>query len=171
MKIASGPPGFSSLFMTHQNRADHTFWPHLRKNKQKMKTEWTTHSWNNAIWLVLRHCHMTMTHKINKLEKPGEQGNFQALFGRFPTFCGHFWADVVTSEWSTRISSSQLCLENEKGNTNISVGNNSNCSTIHKHNKAMFFMSSSGVSYTHVSKSKWTFKQKIRTSFKVSAWK
>ena len=171
MKIASGPPGFSSLFMTHQNRADHTFWPHLQKNKQKMKTGWTTHSWNNAIWLVLRHCHMTMTHKINKLEKPGEQGNFQALFGRFPTFCGHFRADVVTSEWSTRISSSQLCLENEKGNTNISVGNNSNCSTIDKHNKAMFFMSSSGVSYTHVSKSKWTFKQKIRTSFKVSAWK
>ena len=40
---------------------------------------------------------MTMTHKINKLEKPGEQGNFQALFGRFPTFCGHFRADVVTS--------------------------------------------------------------------------
>ena len=172
MKIASGPPSFSSLFMTHQNRADHIFWPHLQKNKQKMKTEWTTHSWNNAIWLALRPCHMTVMHKINKLEKPGRpQGNFHALFGRSPTFYGHFRADVVTSEWSTRISSSQLCLENEKGNTNISVGNNSNCSTIHKHNKAMFFMSSSGVSYTHVSKSKWTFKQKIRTSFKVSAWK
>ena len=71
MKIVSGPPGFASLFMTHQNRADHTFWPHLRKNKQKMKTGWTTHSWNNAIWLALRPCHMTMTLKINKLEKPG----------------------------------------------------------------------------------------------------
>ena len=107
MKIASGPPGFSSLFMTHQNWADHTFWPHLRKNKQKMKTGWTTHSWNNAIWLALRPCHMTMTHKINKLEKPGgPQGNFHALFGRSPTFYGHFRADAVTSEWSTRLSSS-----------------------------------------------------------------
>ena len=48
---------------------------------------------------------MTMTHKINKLEKPGgPQGNFHALFGRSPTFYGHFRADVVTSEWSTRIS-------------------------------------------------------------------
>ena len=41
MKIASGPPGFSSLFMTHQNWVDHTFWPYLQKNKQKMKTGWT----------------------------------------------------------------------------------------------------------------------------------
>ena len=107
MKIASGPPGFSSLFMTYQNRADHTFWPHLQKNKQKMKTGWITHSWNNAIWLALRPCHMTMTHKINKLEKPGgPQGNFHASFGRSPTFCGHFRADILTSEWSTRISSS-----------------------------------------------------------------
>ena len=48
---------------------------------------------------------MTMTRKINKLEKPGgPQGNFHALFGRSPTFYGHFRADVVTSEWSTRIS-------------------------------------------------------------------
>ena len=107
MKIASGPPGFSSLFMTHQNRADHTFWPHLRKNNQKMKTEWTTHSWNNAIWLALRLCYMTMMRKINKLEKPGgPQGNFHTLFGRSPTFYGHFRVDVLTSEWSTCISSS-----------------------------------------------------------------
>ena len=107
MKIASGPPGFSSLFMTHQNRADHTFWPHLRKNKQKMKTGWTTHSWNNAIWLALRPCHMTMMRKISKLEKPGgPQGNFHTLFGRSPTFYGHFRGDVVTSEKSTCISSS-----------------------------------------------------------------
>ena len=50
---------------------------------------------------------MTMTHKINKLEKPGgPQGNFHALFGRSPTFYGHFRVDVVTSEWSTCISSS-----------------------------------------------------------------
>ena len=48
---------------------------------------------------------MTMMHKINKLEKPGRpQGNFHALFGRSPTFYGHFRADVVTSEWSTRMS-------------------------------------------------------------------
>ena len=50
---------------------------------------------------------MTMTHKINKLEKLGRpQGNFHALSGRSPTFYGHFQVDVVTSEWSTRISSS-----------------------------------------------------------------
>ena len=50
---------------------------------------------------------MTMTRKINKLEKPGgPQGNFYALFGRSPTFYGHFWADAVMTEWSTRISSS-----------------------------------------------------------------
>ena len=107
MKIAKGPPGFLSLFMTQQNRADHTFWPHLQKKKQKMKTGWITHSWNNAIWLAVRPCHMTMTCKINKLEKPGvPQGNFHALFGRSPTFYSHFRADAVTSEWSTRISSS-----------------------------------------------------------------
>ena len=71
MKITSGPPGFSSLFVTHQNRVNHTFWPHLQKNKQKMRTGWTTHSWNNAIWLTVRPCHMTMTRKRDKLEKPG----------------------------------------------------------------------------------------------------
>ena len=32
--------------------------------------------------------------------------NFHALFGRSPTFYGHFRADVVTSESSTRIPSS-----------------------------------------------------------------
>ena len=50
----------------------------------------------------------------------------------------------------------QLCLENKenkKGNIRISVENNSNCCTIHKHNKAMFFMSPREVNYTHVSKS------------------
>ena len=94
--------------MTHQNQVDHTFWPHLQKNKQRMKTGWTTHSWNNAIWLALRPCHMTMTHKINKFEKPGgPQGNFHALFGKSPTFYGHFQADAVTSEWSIRISLSR----------------------------------------------------------------
>ena len=30
-----------------------------------MKTGWTTYSWNGAIWLALRPCHMTMTCKIN----------------------------------------------------------------------------------------------------------
>ena len=88
-----------------ENRVDHTFWLHLWKNKQKMKTGWTTHSWNKAIWLALSLCHMTMTHKINKLEKPGgPQGNFHALFGRSAAVYGHFRADAVTSEWSTRIS-------------------------------------------------------------------
>ena len=34
---------------------------------------------------------MTMMRKINKLEKPGgQQGNFHALFGKSPTFYGHF---------------------------------------------------------------------------------
>ena len=50
---------------------------------------------------------MTMMRKINKLEKPGgPQGNFHALFGRSAAVYGHFRADAVTSEWSTRISSS-----------------------------------------------------------------
>ena len=50
---------------------------------------------------------MTMTRKINKLEKPGgPQGNFHALFGRSPAFYGHFRADVMTSKWYTCISSS-----------------------------------------------------------------
>ena len=50
-------------------------------------------------------------------------------------------------------SSLQLCLgneENQKGNTNISVGNNLNCHTIHK---KMFFMPPQEV-YPLVSKSK-----------------
>ena len=50
---------------------------------------------------------MTMTCKINKLEKPGGQLRiFHTLFGRSAAFYGHFRADTVTSEWSTRISSS-----------------------------------------------------------------
>ena len=50
---------------------------------------------------------MTMTCKINKLEKPGGQLIiFQTLFGRSATFYGHFRADTVTSEWSTHIPSS-----------------------------------------------------------------
>ena len=90
-----------------KNQVDHTFWLHLQKNKQKMKTGWTTHSWNKAIWLALSLCHMTMTCKINKLEKPGRpQGNFHALFGRSAAIYGHFWAKAVTLEWSTHISSS-----------------------------------------------------------------
>ena len=90
-----------------ENRVDHTFWLHLWKNKQKMKTRWTTNSLNKAIWLDVSFCHMTMTRKINKLEKlGGPQGNFHALFGRSATVYGHFRADAVTSEWSTRISPS-----------------------------------------------------------------
>ena len=73
-----------------------------------MKNGWTTHSSNNAIWLALSPCHMTMTCKINKLEKPGGQlKNFHTLFGRSAAFYGHFGADTVMSEWSTRISSSK----------------------------------------------------------------
>ena len=74
-----------------------------------MKNGWTTHSSNNAIWLALSPCHMTMTCKINKLEKPGGQLRiFHTLFGRSAAFYGHFRVDTVTSEWSTRISSSIL---------------------------------------------------------------
>ena len=101
------------FFELKENRVDHTFWLHLRKNKQKMKTGWTTHSWNNAIWLALRPCHMTMMRKIKKLEKPGRpQGNFHALIGRSPTFYSHFRADVVTSKWSTHILSSNANQQN-----------------------------------------------------------
>ena len=57
--------------------------------------------------MALRPCHMAMTCKINKLEKPGGPlGIFHALFGRSAAFYGHFRADAVTSEWSTHISSS-----------------------------------------------------------------
>ena len=74
-----------------------------------MKTRWTTHSWNGAIWLALRPCHITMTCEINKLEKPGGPlGIFHALFGRSAAFYGHFQVDTVTSELCTRISSSTL---------------------------------------------------------------
>ena len=56
---------------------------------------------------------MTMMQKINKLEKPGRpQGNFHALFGRSAAFYGHFRADAVTSEWSTRISSINRDIQN-----------------------------------------------------------
>ena len=72
-----------------------------------MKNGWTTHSSNNAIWLALSPCHMTMTCKINKLEKPGGPLSiFHTLFGRSAAFYGHFRADTVMSEWSTSISSS-----------------------------------------------------------------
>ena len=51
---------------------------------------------------------MTMTCKINKLEKPGGQLIiFHTLFGRSATFYGHFRADTMMSEWSTGISLSQ----------------------------------------------------------------
>ena len=74
-----------------------------------MKNGWTTHSSNNAIWLDLSPCHMTMTCKINKLEKPGRQLRiFHTLFGRSAAFYGHFRADTVTSEWSICISSAVL---------------------------------------------------------------
>ena len=56
---------------------------------------------------------MTMTCKINKLEKPGGQLIiFQTLFGRSATFYGHFRADTVTSEWSTRMSASGAFYSN-----------------------------------------------------------
>ena len=72
-----------------------------------MKNGWTTHLTNNENWLTLSPCHMTMTCKINKLEKPGGQLIiFQTLFSRSATFYGHFRADIGTSECSTRISSS-----------------------------------------------------------------
>ena len=79
------------FFQLKENRVDHTFWLHLRKNKQKMKIEWTTHSWNKAIWLALSLCHMTMTRKINKLGKPGRpQGNFHALLADLLPFMVNF---------------------------------------------------------------------------------
>ena len=85
-----------------------------------MKTGWTTHSWNGAIWLALRPCHMTMTCKINKLEKPtGPLGIFHALFGRSAAFYSHFRRDTVTSEWSTRISTSILLCYITKSRLNV----------------------------------------------------
>ena len=93
-----------------------------------MKTGWTTHSWNGAIWLALSSCHMTMTCKINKLEKPGGPlGIFHALFGRSAAFYGHFRVDAVTSEWSTRISASTPHLPKQaESNLNASHQTESN---------------------------------------------
>ena len=88
-----------------------------------MKTGWTTNSSNGAIWLALSPCHMTMTCKINKLEKPsGQLRIFPTLFGRSATFYAHFRADNVTSEWSTRISTSVLCSKNFHGEIWLSQG-------------------------------------------------
>ena len=58
---------------------------------------------------------MTVTHKINKLEKlGGPQDNFHALFGRSAAVYGHFRADAVTSEWSTCISPSNSSIRSIK---------------------------------------------------------
>ena len=60
--------------------------------------------------------------------------------------------DIITTlnYFETRtirtVQLSPIERKNEKGNTNISVENNSNYCTIHKHNKGMFFMSSREVS-------------------------
>ena len=66
---------------------------------------------------------MTMTCKINKLEKPGGQLRiFHTLFGRSATFYGHFRADTVMSEWFTRISSSHgsfNCTANKTINSTL----------------------------------------------------
>lgn len=62
---------------------------------------------------------------------------------------------------------SQLSLENEeneKGNTSISMGNSLKCFTINKLYRVM-----NKIIYTPVSKSVSTCKQKIGTTFKVSA--
>ena len=49
-----------------------------------------------------------MTSEINKSEISGRPLSFfHALFGRCTAFYGHFLVHVGTSEWSTRISSSQ----------------------------------------------------------------
>ena len=45
------------------------------------------------------------------------------------------------------------------------MGNNSNCCTILEHKKAIFLISPWEVSYTNVSKSEWTSKQKYRSYF------
>ena len=84
------------------------------------------------------------------------------------TIPNHFETKTIR----TAPNSLQLWLENKennKGNTNISAGNNSNCCTKHKHSKVMFFISPREVGYTHVSKSQRTFKEMIGASFKVSA--
>ena len=63
---------------------------------------------------------MTLMCKINKLEKPsGPEGNFHTLFGRSPTFYDHFQVDVVTSEWSTGISSSPVTQTNLLNELNL----------------------------------------------------
>ena len=97
-KMRGVRPVFRSCF-------DNNILFYVRKSKQNMKNRWTPVQWNNAIWLALKHCHVSMTCKINKSVKPGEPLSFfHALFGRCTTFYGHFLIDVLTSEGSTRIS-------------------------------------------------------------------
>ena len=80
---------------------------YVRKSKQNMKNWWTPVQWNNAIWLALKHCHVSMTCKTNKSVKPGGPLSFfHALFGRCTAFYGHFLIDVLTSQGSTHISPS-----------------------------------------------------------------
>ena len=53
--------------------------------------------------------------KINKSEIPGGPLSFfQALFGRCTAFYGHFPVNVVTSEQSTRISSSRRISKRDR---------------------------------------------------------
>ena len=53
--------------------------------------------------------------KINKSEIPGGPLSFfQALFGRCTAFYGHFLVNVVTSEQSTRISSSRRISKRDR---------------------------------------------------------
>ena len=55
---------------------------------------------------------MTMTCKVKKLENSGRPlAIFRALFGRSAAFFGHFPPDAVTSEWSSRISTSNSIIE------------------------------------------------------------
>ena len=73
-------PVFESCF-------DNNILFYAHKSQQKMKTGWSTVQWNNAIWLGLGYCHMSMTSKINKSEIPGGPLSFSyALFGRCTAF-------------------------------------------------------------------------------------
>ena len=119
-KLPCYPPGFLALFILRII----VMWQCLRANQFAPYQECVVHPvfifclffckwyqkvWSARFWWVI----------INFLKLGGSEGNFHALFGRSPTFFGHFWVDAVTSEPSTRMPSCFIKLKYETKNLKI----------------------------------------------------